>query len=385
MASYTFELFASYNKKAGLRLKNANARMFGLDISMEFNEEDGHWRVTMDLPDGIYHYQYKVVTKSWFEPEPESALPEYNNDETKTSEENEQIQTDFRNEHDKLVEEVKERNKKREEEITFTEVWYTFVDPYATEVDECGSDDSFRSVGVLIFKNGRKIVDEYEWKYDNHVPLVPNEKLIIYELHVGDFEDKFTNITAKMDYFVQLSITADKRNKKTQALVLDTPNWGELKNVVDASRRGYKTITDVVNYQSNHDRDCLLVDLGKENQICDEEAFRRVRMALAIQATSFGLMMIWMDQDDNSNAINKEQLQFYKDVIHIRKSNSALRSPNLEPIFEQIDDQIMAWHRWNTVIDDNQKQKTHIVTVYNWSSSKTYESYKVLNMPRNGR
>ncbi|CAF4104351.1 unnamed protein product, partial [Rotaria sp. Silwood2] len=229
------------------------------------------------------------------------------------------------------------------------------------------------------------IVDEYEWKYDNHVPLVPNEKLIIYELHVGDFEDKFTNITAKMDYFVQLSITADKRNKKTQALVLDTPNWGELKNVVDASRRGYKTITDVVNYQSNHDRDCLLVDLGKENQICDEEAFRRVRMALAIQATSFGLMMIWMDQDDNSNAINKEQLQFYKDVIHIRKSNSALRSPNLEPIFEQIDDQIMAWHRWNTVIDDNQKQKTHIVTVYNWSSSKTYESYKVLNMPRNGR
>ncbi len=28
MAPYTFELFAPYNKKAGLRLKNANARMF---------------------------------------------------------------------------------------------------------------------------------------------------------------------------------------------------------------------------------------------------------------------------------------------------------------------------------------------------------------------
>ncbi|CAF4761055.1 unnamed protein product, partial [Rotaria sp. Silwood2] len=54
-----------------------------------------------------------------------------------------------------------------------------------------------------------------EWKYDNHVPLVPNEKLIIYELHVGDFEDKFVNLTAKMDYFVQLGITAGKRIKKT--------------------------------------------------------------------------------------------------------------------------------------------------------------------------
>ncbi|CAF1567249.1 unnamed protein product [Rotaria sordida] len=101
MAPYTFELFAPYNKKVGLRLKNANARMFGLDIPMELNQEDGYWRATLDLPDGkiclfiftkfefcfpkgIYHYQYKVVTKSWFEPEPEPAVPEYNNDETKT-------------------------------------------------------------------------------------------------------------------------------------------------------------------------------------------------------------------------------------------------------------------------------------------------------------
>ncbi len=59
-------------------------------------------------------------------------------------------------EHDKLVQEVKERNKQRREETTFTEVWYTFVDPYATLVDERGSDDSFRAVGVLIFKNGKE-------------------------------------------------------------------------------------------------------------------------------------------------------------------------------------------------------------------------------------
>lgn len=50
---------------------------------------------------------------------------------------------------------MNERNRRRLEELTFTEVWYTFVDPYATEVDERGSDDSFRSVGVLIIKNGK--------------------------------------------------------------------------------------------------------------------------------------------------------------------------------------------------------------------------------------
>ncbi len=66
------------------------------------------------------------------------------------------MRKNYQDEHDKLVQEIKERNKKRPEEATFTEVWYTFVDPYATEVDERGSDDSFRSVGILILKNGKK-------------------------------------------------------------------------------------------------------------------------------------------------------------------------------------------------------------------------------------
>lgn len=55
---------------------------------------------------------------------------------------------------------------------------------------------------------GRRIVDEYEWKWDNYVPLVPNEQLIIYELHVGDFKGKFKDVTENMNHFVQLGITA---------------------------------------------------------------------------------------------------------------------------------------------------------------------------------
>jgi 1,4-alpha-glucan branching enzyme len=187
----------------------------------------------------------------------------------------------------------------------------------------------------------------------------------------------------------------------------DTTNWEELKDVIDARRQGYKNLTDIVNYNSNHDHDRLLVDLGKENQIFDEDAFRRVRMAFTLQATSYGLMMIWMgaeigeykektsgvakldwslieDREDNSNAINKQQLKYYKDIIQLRKVNLALTTPNLEFIFEHVNDRIMAWYRWNSSIDDSHKQDNHVIVICNWSSS-TYETYEILNIPQNGR
>jgi 1,4-alpha-glucan branching enzyme len=139
----------------------------------------------------------------------------------------------------------------------------------------------------------------------------------------------------------------------------------------------------------------------------DEDAFRRVRMAFALQATSFGVMLIWMgaeigeykektpgtakidwslieDREDNSNAINKRQLQYYKDVIHLRKLNLALTTPNFEFIFEHENDQIMCWHRWNPPVHDPHKQGDHVVVVCNWSSTR-YEKYDILNIPRNGK
>jgi 1,4-alpha-glucan branching enzyme len=130
-------------------------------------------------------------------------------------------------------------------------------------------------------------------------------------------------------------------------------------------------------------------------------------MAFAVQATSYGLMMIWMgeelgeykektpgiakldwslieDREDNSNAINKEQLQYYKDVIQLRKLNPALTTPNLEFIFENVDDQIIVWHRWNATVENTDHQGNHVIVVCNWSSS-THESCEILNIPRNGR
>ncbi|CAF5104615.1 unnamed protein product, partial [Rotaria sp. Silwood1] len=119
-------------------LKNANVRMFGVDILMEKDESDGYFRATVDLADGIYHYQYKIQTKSWFEQEPEPALPNYDDDDEFKDLSNEEKQ-EKTEKYTKLIDEIRERNRQREHEATFTEIWYTFVDPYATDVDERGS------------------------------------------------------------------------------------------------------------------------------------------------------------------------------------------------------------------------------------------------------
>ncbi len=73
----------------------------------------------------------------------------------------------------KLIDEIRQRNQKREQEATFTEIWYTFVDPYATDVDERGTgkspvnrpyldlivlDDAHKAVGILTIKNGKRII-----------------------------------------------------------------------------------------------------------------------------------------------------------------------------------------------------------------------------------
>ena len=69
-------------------------------------------------------------------------------------EENAKIQKIQQEEYEKKVTEVRERNEQRAEQARYTDLWYTFVDPYATDVDERGSDGAHKAVGVLVIKNG---------------------------------------------------------------------------------------------------------------------------------------------------------------------------------------------------------------------------------------
>jgi 1,4-alpha-glucan branching enzyme len=126
------------------------------DVPMTKNA-DGNWSLPVELPDGDYHYKFKVKTKSWF------YTP------------------------GQLV---------------------AIVDPRATRVDEA------TGTGILRIRNGKVGVDEYQWKHDAN-PLPANHQLIIYELHVGDFSGgeadpfergKFKHVAEKLDYLADLGV-----------------------------------------------------------------------------------------------------------------------------------------------------------------------------------
>lgn len=74
--------------------------------------------------------------------------------------------------------------------------------------------------------NGQPVLFQHDWQFDS-VDLVPNEQLIIYELHIGDFIDgrgKFDDLTDKLDYLAELGVTALELMPVTQADPGD--NWG---------------------------------------------------------------------------------------------------------------------------------------------------------------
>ncbi|CAF1263617.1 unnamed protein product, partial [Didymodactylos carnosus] len=92
------------------------------------------------------------------------------------------------------------------------------------------------------------------------------------------------------------------------------------------------------------------------------------------------------DRNDNSNWLNKQHLQFYKDLIHLRKSNLSLYTENVEFLYENSEDGLMLYYRWN---GHEIKQGEHLIVLCNWSS-KTYPinnetSLEIPNIPKNGK
>ena len=151
---YTFQLFAPYNNQAELIADFTDWEKIPM-----VKGDDGVFRVTRKLADGAYFYKFNVQSKSWF----------YEPDE-----------------------------------------WKTITDPYATDVDPATRNS------ILKLKNGAKIVDEYVWK-SNDVYLPTNDRIVVYEMHVGDFsggEDdgfargKYTDVIAKLDYLADLGVNA---------------------------------------------------------------------------------------------------------------------------------------------------------------------------------
>ena len=81
--------------------------------------------------------------------------------------------------------------------------WIDVIDPYVTNYDPT------RNTGIITVKNGKKILDEYTWKYDD-VRLPENKDLIIYEMYVADFakNGQFSGVIEKLDYLRDLGVNA---------------------------------------------------------------------------------------------------------------------------------------------------------------------------------
>ena len=153
-SSIEFKLFAPYNEKATLK----GCFSEWSEISMQ-RDEQGYFRTSVDLEDGVYQYKFRVQSRSYF----------------------------------------LEANE-----------WVDICDPYATDIDDPSQNS------VVRIKDGKKIIDTYVWQHDDK-PLPGNEELVIYELFVGGFSGgeadkkergRFEDVLDKLDYLQDLGINA---------------------------------------------------------------------------------------------------------------------------------------------------------------------------------
>jgi 1,4-alpha-glucan branching enzyme len=149
-----FTLFAPYNNAISLVGDFSDWK----EISMQ-KGDDGFFRTSVDLEDGVYQYKFRVQSKSWF----------FEPDE-----------------------------------------WVDVNDPYATDIDDPSQNC------VVRVKDGERIIDTYVWQHDDK-PLPSDRELVIYEMHVGDFsggEDdpyargQYKHVIEKLDYLCELGINA---------------------------------------------------------------------------------------------------------------------------------------------------------------------------------
>ncbi len=152
-----FSLFAPYNEEVAL----VGSWNRWQRIPMQ-RDEKGWWHTSVPLANGEYEYRFAVKSKSYF-----------------------------------MVDE-----------------WVEVGDPRAASLTMKTNESA-----CLTVKDNHRAITSYRWKHDD-VPLPPNDALVIYELHVGDFsggpgddqdrkpKGRFENVVEKLDYLTKLGINA---------------------------------------------------------------------------------------------------------------------------------------------------------------------------------
>lgn len=166
----------------------------------------------------------------------------------------------------------------------------------------------------------------------------------------------------------------------------------QLKDALDAKRKGFMGATNVVNYLTNHDHNHLMAEFANYD-IFDDAAFKHAKLGAALLMTAVGIPMIWMGEEFGeyksktiepskidwtllSNDGNRGLFDYYKGLINLRKSNHALYTENIDFFHEDEESKVLAYCRWND-------EGSRVVVVANFSD-QYLAGYTVPNFPENG-
>ncbi|MEH2144876.1 alpha-amylase family glycosyl hydrolase [Nostoc sp.] len=166
----------------------------------------------------------------------------------------------------------------------------------------------------------------------------------------------------------------------------------QLKQILDPKQQGYAIATNVINYLATHDRERLLRELG-DRGIFDADAFQRAKLAAVLLMTAMGIPMLWMGEEFGEYQLksedvtkpqkinwsllsgdqNRDLFKYYQKLIALRKQNFALQSDNIKFFYENTDDKVLAYTRWD-------EQNSRVVVVANFSD-QNLTKYQIPNFP----
>lgn len=226
-ATIYFELFAPRIEDAKL-LGEWNAWQ-PMPMAKQAN---GSWEASVPLADGDYHYQFQIKSNS---PKTQGQM-------------------------------------------------LTLPDPTAVQFGRNSDDSQYSIVKV---REGKRVITTYQWQHDD-VPLPPNEQLIIYEMHLGDFRGgqgdtavecgDFKNAIEKLDYLAQLGINAVELIP-----VNETPSsnyWGYSQSSVYAVENTYGTPDDLCRFVDEcHARGMRVIHDAVFNHLAEDAPLTQIDYA----------------------------------------------------------------------------------------------------------